>query len=166
MLNAFYSIIIYPILYILPAEVANSAPLIFGGGPPLDLGRKLHGRRIFGDHKTIRGTIAGIVAGIVMGLIEYPFIPYMLAISVFMAVGAMFGDVLGSFVKRRIGLRPGKDMPWLDQYGFFVFAILFAAWLGHLPDIYGLIFIAIGNGLFHVTANRVAYILRLKMVPW
>ena len=53
-----YIVVIYPLLYILPAYVANGAPVIFGGGTPLDFGRKLGGKPIFGNHKTIRGLIS------------------------------------------------------------------------------------------------------------
>ena len=37
------------IWFILPAYFANAAPVVLGGGPPLDMGKKfLDGRRILG----------------------------------------------------------------------------------------------------------------------
>ncbi len=161
-----YSIIAYPILYILPAYVANGSPVIFGGGKPLDLSKKIKGIRIFGDNKTIKGTIAALLSGIAIGALEFPFFKYMLLISVLLAIGTVFGDLLGSFVKRRMSMRPGAPFPIMDQYGFFIFAMLFAAPLGHYPDFYGILFLIILTGALHVLTNRGAHMLHLKKVPW
>ncbi len=161
-----YSIIIYPVIYILPAYVANGAPVLFGGGRPLDSGRKLHGTRIFGDNKTISGTTSMLVAGLITGAVEYAFLPYMLAVSVLLSLGAIAGDLLGSFIKRRIGHASGASFPIMDQYGFFVVALLFAAPLGHMPSAYGLLFLFLLTGAMHVFTNAAAHRLKLKKVPW
>ena len=48
--------------YIFPAYCANGAPVLFGGGKPIDLGKNFpDGRPIFGSHKTYRGFILGEV---------------------------------------------------------------------------------------------------------
>jgi len=118
-LNLIYNIIIYPIIYIFSAYAANGAPILFGGrGGPLDRGKKLGNKRIFGDNKTMIGTLSSIVVGIIVGLIEYPFLHYMLAIAVLLTIGAVFGDLLGSFIKRRLNYKNGASFPILDQYGF------------------------------------------------
>ena len=161
-----YTVIIYPIVYILPAYVANGAPVLFGYGAPLDFGRKFLGKRIFGDHKTIRGLVSGLFAGTLVGLLEYPFFQYMITIAIALAVGAMVGDLAGSFIKRRLDLRSGASVPILDQYGFFVVALAFAYPLGNIPSIYGLLFIAILTGMLHVLTNMGAHRLKLKSVPW
>ncbi len=36
--------ILYSIFYILPAYVANGAPVIFGGGKPIDMNKKFRGK--------------------------------------------------------------------------------------------------------------------------
>src|SRR6266487_1933002 len=60
------------LLFIGPAYFANAAPLVLGGGAPLDGGRSLaDGRPIFGPHKTVRGVIAGIVVGTLIGLARF-----------------------------------------------------------------------------------------------
>lgn len=161
-----YNAFLYPLLYILPAYVANGAPVIFGGGAPIDFGIRLRGKRLFGNNKTIRGTYAAILAGIAIGAVEYPFMHYMLAIAAMLALGAAIGDLFGSFIKRRLNKEPGSSILLLDQYGFFVFALLFALWLGHLPAWYGLVFITLLTGALHVLTNIGAHRLRLKNVPW
>ena len=161
-----FQVFLYPIAYIFPAYAANGAPVVFGGGAPIDMGRKLRRRRIFGSNKTIRGAIAGIIAGSLVGLIEYPLFHYMLPVAVLLAFGAISGDLIGSFVKRQLGFKPGRGFPVMDQYGFFVVALLFAFPLGHMPGMYGMLFLVALTGLLHVATNRGAYALRLKSVPW
>jgi CDP-2,3-bis-(O-geranylgeranyl)-sn-glycerol synthase len=161
-----YSLIIYPLIYIFPAYVANGAPVIFGGGTPLDFKRKLDGKRIFGDHKTIRGLIAGILSGIIIAGVESAYLPYMLLIGVMLSIGTHAGDLLGSFIKRRFNIKSGKSIPFLDQYMFFVFALLFAYPFGNLPNIYGLFFLIILTGILHRLTNIGAYSLKLKKVAW
>ena len=165
----FYDWIFYPIIYIFPAYAANALPVIFGGGKdPLDLKKKLSGKRVFGDHKTIRGTFSGLIGGIIVGYLESVVfgLSFIFAISVLLTVGAIFGDLLGSFIKRRMGWESGRSVPILDQYGFFVFALIFAFWLGNLPTWYGLVFIVVLTGILHVFTNIIAHKLKLKKVPW
>ena len=163
-----YLIILYPIIYILPAYVANGSPVIFGRGRrlPLDLGKKLLGKRIFGDGKTVRGTASGIILGVAVGAIESLFLPYMLYRSIALSFGAISGDLLGSFIKRRAGIESGSGVPLLDQYGFFLFALLFALPLGHIPNLYGMVFLILLTGPLHLLTNKGANRLKLKKVPW
>ena len=168
LLYAIYSIVIYPIIYIFPAYAANGAPVLFGGGKPLDMGRKINGRRIFGDHKTIRGTASSLIAGIAVGLIEYPFLHYMLPVAILLTLGANFGDLTGSFIKRQLRIKSGRSFPVMDQYGFFIFAMVFAfaAYPVGIPGLYGLIFLVLLTGITHLMTNMGAYRLKLKEVPW
>ena len=161
-----FSIFIYPLLYIFPAYVANAVPVIFGGGASLDFKKKIGGKRLFGDNKTIKGTVSSLIFGILTGAIESIYIPSMLPVGISLTIGANFGDLLGSFIKRRIDLKHGASLPIVDQYGFFVFAILFAFPLDNLPNSYGLIFITIITGILHPLANVIANKLKLKSVPW
>ncbi len=161
-----YLVLIYPLLFIFPAYAANGIPVLMGGGKPLDGGRKINGRRLFGNNKTIRGTASSIAAGVVVGLLEYPVAHYLLYTAILLTLGANFGDLAGSFIKRRIDMKPGMSLPLLDQYGFFIAALAFDYPVGHYPDLYGMLFITVVTGLLHVLTNRGAYALKLKSVPW
>ena len=161
-----YNYIIYPLLFILPAYIANGAPVLFGGGAPLDMRKRFRRRRIFGDNKTIRGTAFMMVGAVVIGLIEYPFLHFMVYISILLGIGTIVGDLLGSFIKRQMRMNPGRSLPIMDQYGFFIFAILFSLPLGHTPDVIGIIFLVILTGVAHILTNRGAHLLRLKSGPW
>lgn len=161
-----FSVFAYPLLYILPAYIGNGAPILFGGGKPLDFKRKINNKRLFGDNKTIRGTLFIMVGALAVGLAEYPLFHYMLPVSVLLGIGTIVGDLIGSFIKRQMSLKPGRSLPVMDQYGFFIVAMLLALPLGHLPSIYGIAFLVVLTGLLHVLTNLGAHMLRLKSVPW
>src|SRR5213593_2526101 len=107
------------LLFIGPSYVANAAPLLLGGGTPLDRGRNfVDGRPVFGSHKTVRGFLVGVLAGSLVGLGE-SFVDPRLALAGFMiALGSVLGDLLGAFVKRRLDLKPGSPLPVVDQLDF------------------------------------------------
>ncbi len=95
--------------------LANGLPallgLLLGPGRPLDGGRVLRdGRPLFGSTKTVRGVLAALVAtplaAMVLGL------PWQIGLLV--ALGAMLGDLLASFTKRRLGLASSTTVPLLD----------------------------------------------------
>ena len=161
-----YTLLLYPIIFMLPAWVANGMPVIFGGGAPLDLGRKLDGRPLLGRHKTIRGTASGLVGGLVVALLEYVLLAQPLALGVAIVIGAIAGDLLGSFLKRRAELREGANVPLLDQYSFFVVAVLFSLPFGGLPNYLGIIIVAVLTGALHKGTNMLAHRARIKSVPW
>lgn len=165
-MSILYTVFAYPLIYILPAYVANGAPVIFGGGKPLDFGKKLMGKRLFGDHKTIKGLLYGLASGFLLSLIISLFLPYMLVIGVLLTIGTHAGDLLGSFIKRQMNVKPGVNIPIMDQYLFFVVALLFAFPFGHMPSLYGMLFIIILTGLLHRLTNILAHKAKLKDVPW
>jgi CDP-2,3-bis-(O-geranylgeranyl)-sn-glycerol synthase len=154
------------IWFILPAYLANGGALVLGGGMPLDLGRKMgDGGRILGDGVTIRGTLGGIVVGLLVGLLQRMGTdPYFGAfLGLVMGTGAMFGDALGSFVKRRLGVRRGKSAPVMDQLGFLLFALAFAAMVTEV-SFTTIIILLILTPTLHLVTNAIAYQLGMKKV--
>lgn len=98
--------------------VANAAPLLStgffpkGSRRPLDNGRRLaDGHPILGKNKTLCGLISGIgAAGLLSLLIGIPF-----AMGLLIAGASLFGDLLTSFIKRRLGLAEGETAHLLDH---------------------------------------------------
>ena len=164
--DALYTFTIYPILFILPAWVANATPVIFGGGSPLDFDKKLGGRPILGKHKTIRGTASGLLGGLMISALESLFLGYPIAPGAALATGAIAGDLLGSLIKRRANLKEGASVLGMDQYLFFIMALLFALPFGAFPTLIGLAFVTVLTGLMHRASNIVAHRLKMKQVPW
>ena len=154
------------LLFIGPAYFANAAPLVLGGGATLDGGRSLaDGRPIFGPHKTVRGVIAGIFVGTLIGLAE-SVVDSRLAIAGFMiALGAILGDLLGAFMKRRLNVEPGKAFPILDQLDFILGSVV----LGYAFFQVGLIsilLVVVVTPPIHLATNYGAYRLGIKKTRW
>lgn len=155
-------------LYIIvPAYCTNGAPVIFGGGHPIDLGKSLSdGNRILGDNKTIRGILSGLVVGAIVGVLGYYLFSKDLFLIAFLAsVGALLGDLVGAFLKRRLKIKPGDALPGIDQLDFVLGALLFVS------PVYRLSLGAIAILLFvtppiHFLTNVAAYYLGLKRNYW
>lgn len=119
---------ILAILHILVLlTVANGAPVVakkIGGSHfalPLDLGFMFFdGRPVFGSSKTIRG----IVVSILSTSAAAPLIGMDLTIGATVAGAAMAGDLLSSFVKRRLSLPPSSQALGLDQIPESLFPML------------------------------------------
>jgi CDP-2,3-bis-(O-geranylgeranyl)-sn-glycerol synthase len=90
----------------------------------------------------------------------------MLVTGVALSVGAILGDIIGSFIKRRLDLKESHGFPLMDQYLFFVVALLFALPFGHFPDIVGILVLVVLTGVLHRLTNILAYMAKLKKVPW
>ena len=116
---------------IIPAYAANGFAPLARGRRRIDFGKKFLDRReIFGPGKTWEGLFLALISGTLFGTLEiylYPTLssiafeaglnlPELSFLSVFfVALGAMIGDMAGSFIKRRIGMKRGAPAPLLDQ---------------------------------------------------
>lgn len=162
--------LIRAIWIILPAYIANLTACTFGDGKPLDFHRSfLDGRRILGDGVTIRGAVAGTCFGTLTCVVQSPFSPYTLPFSLklgfLLSFGAIFGDLVESFFKRRVGKPRGSPLPLLDQLDFVVGALVLSYPLLDLT-VGILAIIIILTPILHFTTNYVGYRLKLKEVPW
>jgi CDP-2,3-bis-(O-geranylgeranyl)-sn-glycerol synthase len=79
---------------------------------PLDGHRRfIDGRPVFGDTKTIRGIFASLAATSLVAVgIGIPA-----TTGLIVSVSAMLGDLLSSFIKRRLGIPSSKPIAGLDQ---------------------------------------------------
>jgi CDP-2,3-bis-(O-geranylgeranyl)-sn-glycerol synthase len=159
-------VVISAILFALPAYMANMAPLILSKvihkRRPLDMGRKwVDGKRVFGDNKSVEGFVVGVFAGWVTGL----FLGSPLR-GLLMGFGAMMGDALGSFIKRRLNIAQGEPAPFLDQYLFILMALLFGYIAGYVTTSDQLVVILIATPILHVSSNYVAYLLKVRKKPF
>lgn len=148
--------------------MANSTPVLLGGGTSIDQGRKfIDGRPILGANKTKKGFIYGLLLGVVAALAEAAvFTNYGLVFAgIAASLGALLGDLLGAFLKRRANIPPGNPLPVVDQLDFVLGAILLTCPLLKLTV--GAIFIlVIVTVPIHFLSNAIAYVLRLKKRAW
>jgi len=161
-------LIVEALLFIFPAYCANAIPVIAGGGRPIDLGKRFSdGKPIFGKNKTSRGFFSGLAVGTAVGLIESLAFDYNILFGLFLSLGALFGDLVGAFIKRRLGLAPGDLLPIVDQVDFIVGAILFSVPICLSTLSWQLIIaVLIITPPVHLLTNFAAYKLGLKSNPW
>jgi CDP-2,3-bis-(O-geranylgeranyl)-sn-glycerol synthase len=158
--------------YIFPAYCANAAPVLFGGGRPIDGGKQfLDGKPLFGPHKTIRGFTSGMVIGTLIGWAQEFLAPNVglpqgnTFLGFVLSLGALIGDLIGSFIKRRLGIKPGSHLPVSDQIDFVLMALFFGFFVKPSSPVETLIIILL-TGPIHLLVNVIAYLLRLKNTPW
>lgn len=134
---------------------------------PIDFGKCLpDGKRVFGDNKTVRGSLSGLVIGAIVGAFGYVlFSKNLLAIAFLASIGALMGDLVGAFVKRRLGIKPGGPLPGVDQLDFVVGALLLVSPFCRvgLGAVAILLFV---TPPIHFLTNVAAYCLRLKSAYW
>ncbi|MGB4965861.1 MAG: CDP-archaeol synthase [Microgenomates group bacterium] len=132
----------------LPAGIANMAPIFASKIPwlktldfPMDFYVQYRGKRLLGDHKTIRGLISGILLGIAtvyvqkqlflssefiqtVSLLHYPT-QSALTLGTLLGAGALIGDAVESFFKRQLDIESGKSWFPYDQIDYIVGAAIF-----------------------------------------
>jgi CDP-2,3-bis-(O-geranylgeranyl)-sn-glycerol synthase len=145
-----------------PAYIANATPVIMTGGGPLDRGKTfVDGEPLFGDHKTVRGTLSGLAAGILVGYLQGRFTR-----GILLAFGAILGDLVVSFIKRRLKLKPGAMFPIADQMSFIVLAVILVSFVPPAPTLDRVGAILLATLPIHYLSNVVAWMLKLKSSPW
>lgn len=181
------NLIIYSIYLMIPAYLANGSALVFGGGTPMDFGKYAwDNRRLIGDGVTWRGTIGGGLFGMLIGgllgflanmgigtfyfniissqiTLVHGFISQGLLVGLLLGFGALIGDAIGSFLKRRLNFERGKPVPLLDQLDFVIVALLFVSMVVHL-DLVMVLIILFVSVFLHLGANIFAYLINLKDV--
>jgi CDP-2,3-bis-(O-geranylgeranyl)-sn-glycerol synthase len=145
----------------LPAYFANASPVVLGGGGPIDGGVNwIDGKPLLGSHKTVKGTVLGIAVGTIVGVLQGNSIGGFLQ-----AGGAILGDIVFSFLKRRVDLEPGASFPFVDQLDFIIFAVIlsFPVQSTALNQVFAILVLTFP---IHYITNFIAYWLRLKKHPW
>ena len=175
---------------IIPAYIANGCAVVVGGGTPIDFGKKWKdGSRILGDGKTWKGlffgTLIGMIGGFALSVVakyingtEFEFIglndflgfPLMIAIIFSITFGALMGDIIESFFKRRIGKKRGDNWIVFDQLDFLLGVLLFSFivagflqitsltsdnWFFESFTIWHILFLLLITPMFHIIGNLI-----------
>lgn len=177
MVNWVYEVA-FAFVFIFPAYVANAMPVVLGGGRPLDFGKKMRdGKPVFGSHKTIRGFVVGVVSGTLTGLAQLLVMPYLapadfvlpfqfsFLLGFVISLGALTGDLVHSFVKRRMNIVEGGSLPVVDQLDFVIGAVLFSVLVSPPPLLTTTIIFVITLPI-HLLTNVFAYVTGAKKAPW
>lgn len=160
------------IKYFAVPMITNASPLLIRGKYCIDFNKLFIDKRpIFGQHKTWDGFVIGLYMGFsttVTIAILLSDVSYLL-VGLGASLAALVGDLIGSFIKRRIGIPSGSLLPVLDQVDFILMVTLFYCIL-NIHEFYSkplyimysyLIIIAL-----HVLTNNIAYYLGVKDKRW
>ena len=124
---------------------------------PIDGGRHFwDGRPLLGPSKTFRGAALSIATSAVVA----PLVGLGIGTGMLIAFTAMVGDMLSSFVKRRLRLAPSAMAPGLDQVPESLLPLL---------AVRNLLGLSIVDGAFWVgelIVSRLLYALRIRDRPY
>jgi CDP-2,3-bis-(O-geranylgeranyl)-sn-glycerol synthase len=175
---------------ILPAYIANASAVLVGGGTPIDFGKKWKdGHRILGDGKTWRGLFVGAFMGMTAGfglsigakyieMSEFAYVgvsdftgfPWMIPIIFSISFGALLGDIIESFFKRRTSKVRGEDWIPFDQLDFILGVLFFSFimsgflqiigltnenWFFESLSIWHILFLLVITPIFHLLSNLI-----------
>ncbi len=163
------------LLFFSPAFLANATPVLAMHIPGLKHWNTPVSEKIFGKNKTIRGFVSGIFVAIITGgilfflgqkfLFFWHFLSWgqMLILGFLMGCGALLGDALESFIKRRMGKKPGSSWPFWDGIDYLVGALIFTLPY-FVPSVPEIIFLLLFSPTISLITNTMAYFLGLKKV--
>lgn len=189
------NLILSSLYFILPAYVANTFPVLLKAlplGQPIS--KKLFGEHktwrgfytgYLGALITLLGQFylqklgilpsgstiynSSIIAaatenGYITPLLDYEHINIFLYAFVF-GIGALTGDLIKSFFKRLRKVSPGQAWVPFDQLDFVIGALIFLSPL-YIPTWAVILTILMMTPLLHLSANFIAFHLKLKKVWW
>ncbi len=157
---------------------------------PMDMGKNFtDGRRIFGENKTWKGFAGYVILGTLMGVLwgfickaspvlaSHDFfyfehenkITYNLLIGVLIGIAYGLFELPNSFIKRRMGIEPGKTMKgwqkvlfiFLDQADSIFGCVLVVCIFHPLPVWYYFVYVIVG-AVTHIILNMLLYFAHLR----
>ena len=181
------TVILQALFFFLPAYVSNAMPVLLAKfnlfewlAVPVDFGLKINGQFFFGKTKTWRGIIGGIAgamaviviqtliydySGNASGLFMFSYrMPEVLILAFYLGFGEGLGDLIKSFIKRRLHIESSAPFFPFDQMSFL--GALLLSTLYYVLPAGQIISILIISPLLPVVANILAYKIGWKKVWW
>ncbi len=167
-----YMIIIKALYFMLPAYFANMAPVLTKNifkryAIPIN-------EKLLGKNKTYRGLIMAIVFSIIIvfiqslvgwnSIVDYSEINLWL-LGLLLGFGAMFGDMIESFFKRKIGIPSGEPWYVFDQLDFPLGAMMFASFIVPFTWIEFTVVLT-GTFVLTVLVNHISFLLDIRGEKW
>jgi CDP-2,3-bis-(O-geranylgeranyl)-sn-glycerol synthase len=112
----------------------------------------------------VGGIIAGTVIGLLQGIFRAPLGEHIL-LGFMLALGALLGDLVSSFIKRRIDIERGGAAPVMDQLSFVVVALLLASPV-KVASWQVIVILLIITPPIHLATNFIGYKLGFKSRPY
>lgn len=179
--------LLFALWFFLPAGLANAAPVFAKKIPllnrfntPMDFGKSFGERRILGNNKTWRGFIFGVFIAVITLVIQkflwgqfiwlqqtittVDYNEVSIWLGVLLGVGALAGDAVESFFKRRARIPSGQSWFPLDQIDYIIGGILLSSLIIKLDISYNIAILLVWFVL-HLLSSYIGYLLGLKERP-
>ncbi len=166
----------------LPAYFANMSPVLFKKinlfEYPIDFNKTLNNKPLLGKNKTFRGLIFGIIFAVVIAYAQFllynieffrsiSFMNYQnwFLVGFLLGLGALTGDLVKSFFKRRLDIEPGAKFIPFDQIDFVIGALIFIIPIFNV-SLQILLTSLLLSFLLHITINHIAFYLKIRNEKW
>ncbi|NQV91129.1 CDP-archaeol synthase, partial [Candidatus Woesearchaeota archaeon] len=161
--------------FFLPAYFANMAPIFVKKIPFLNI--PIWEKKL-GTHKTWRGVVSAVVFGglvfwlqkvaYVAGFRSFAVIDYndfSILLGVLLGFGAIFGDAVKSYYKRKAKIKEGQPWPVFDQIDFVVGGLVFS-WFVFVPPVEVALVLIVLSPILHILISYSGYLLGLRKVKY
>lgn len=180
--------IFFALWFFLPAGLANAAPVFANKIPllnqfktPIDFGLSHKGKRILGDNKTWRGLLFGVSIAVLTLAIQkvvykdsiwlqdtlpstIDYVNVSLWLGVLLGFGALLGDAVESFFKRRSNVRSGEAWFPFDQLDYILGGLLLSSVMVSLSPAQNATIVLVWFGL-HLLSSYIGFLMGLKDKP-
>lgn len=181
-MNEFLILMLKCFYIMLPAYFANMAPVMVKKinlfVHPIDFNAKINNQPLLGRNKTFRGLFFGVIFSIIIVYIQFllynigffkniSFFDYKnwLLFGFLIGTGALTGDLVKSFFKRRLGIKPGKKFVPFDQTDFVFGALAFITPILDLTLRIFIVSLAL-SFVLHIIVNHLAFYLKIRNEKW
>lgn len=157
--------------FFLPAGMANIFASLSGNIPklrnlsyPMDFFLTWRGKRILGEHKTIRGLFFGIIGGILTAYILKSFYGNSInpiILGALLGSGAILGDSVKSFFKRQMNIGPGDSFIFFDQIDYIVGGLILSSFYIRL-NFEQYLYIIFIYFILHFIVNILGYLIGIR----
>ena len=168
-------LILKSLYFFLPAYLGNMIPVFLMKIPFLK--QPVWEKRL-GKNKTWRGVIGAILIGVVVfalqkyayqqGFTSWALIDYngfSVLLGALLGAGAIIGDLVESYFKRKRGINPGEKWLFWDQLDFVFGGLIFSCLL-YVPPAEVVLILIILSPLLHVFFNHLGYYLKIRKAKW
>ena len=167
--------VLHCLYFFLPAYIANMMPVFVKKIPLFDF--PIWESKL-GSHKTWRGLFFGTLgSGLVfwvqqvlykhgfqsLALIDYS--DFTVLFGFLLGLGALLGDLVKSYYKRKADIAPGQ--PWIpfDQIDFVIGALV-VGFLVYVPPIEVVLVLLVVSPVLHLLVNYIGYLLGINKKKW
>lgn len=155
----------FSFIILLPAMIANMTPVLI----KMKYWNTSINESTFGKNKTWRGFLGAIVIGTLSYFIleKFNFIDsvndsnLIIFIGFLFSFGAIGGDLIKSFLKRKMGINPGENwMPW-DQIDYILGMIIMTYFI-YQYTFSQIVFLLILGGTVSALTHRMGYMIKMN----